>query len=102
MHTGRARARERAHRSKKQPLPAIRKTIPKHFQVTVVTALTLAIATAIGLHARLLFEYPVAVGLDGYYYVLQVKGILAKGHLKYPYGAPLVFYAMAFMAKMTG
>ena len=33
--------------------------------------------------AAALLKYPVAVGVDGYYYVLQVKQLLNTGHLHF-------------------
>lgn len=48
-----------------------------------------------------LFSSPAAVGLDGYYYVLQVDG-LSKGKLLYPAHAPLVFYYLTGLRFLTG
>ena len=41
--------------------------------------------------ASYLFSYPVAVGADGYYYVLQINELLKNHHLYYPSNTPLVF-----------
>lgn len=49
-----------------------------------------------------LLRYPVAVGFDGYYYVLQVQELLSRGQLYLPTGTPLVFYPLAALAALTG
>src|SRR5436190_1314 len=45
--------------------------------------------------ASMLFRYPVAVGADGYYYVLQVNELLNHGRLYFPSNTPLIFCALA-------
>lgn len=45
--------------------------------------------------AWLLFRHPVAAGVDGYYYVLQVESLHAAGRLFFPNRAPLVIYFLA-------
>ena len=49
-----------------------------------------------------LLRYPVAVGFDGYYYVLQVHELLSRGRLYFPTSTPLVFYPLAALAALTG
>src|SRR3712207_3880454 len=66
--------------------------------------LTLLAALALGLarDAYLLFSFPVAVGTDGYYYVLQVRELLTGGRLYFPSDTPLVFYILALLGGLTG
>jgi hypothetical protein len=52
--------------------------------------------------AALLLRHPVAVGTDGYYYVLQVNELLTHGRLYYPTNTPLVFYLLAGVNFLTG
>jgi hypothetical protein len=52
--------------------------------------------------AVLLLSHPVAVGTDGYYYVLQVNELLTRGRLYYPTNTPLVFYLLAGFNFLTG
>jgi len=49
----------------------------------------------------LLFSHPVAVGADGYYYVLQVNALLKTHHLYFPTYTPLVFYVLAGLSILT-
>ena len=49
----------------------------------------------------LLFSHPVAVGADGYYYVLQVDALLKTHHLYFPTYTPLVFYFLAGLSILT-
>jgi hypothetical protein len=48
---------------------------------------------------RFLGETPFPTGVDGYYYAIQVRALLAHGHLAYP-TAPLVLWLMALVAKL--
>jgi hypothetical protein len=52
--------------------------------------------------AVLLLRHPIAVGTDGYYYVLQVNELLTHGRLYYPTSTPLVFYLLAGVNLFTG
>ena len=51
--------------------------------------------------ASYLFSYPVAVGADGYYYVLQINELLKNHHLYYPSNTPLVFWILAALTFVT-
>jgi hypothetical protein len=51
--------------------------------------------------ASSLFSYPVAVGADGYYYVLQINQLLNNGHLYFGSYTPLVFYVLAGLSLLT-
>jgi hypothetical protein len=48
-----------------------------------------------------LFSYPVAVGADGYYYVLQINELLKSHHLFYPSNTPIVFWILAALTLVT-
>lgn len=50
--------------------------------------------------ALMLLRYPVAVGADGYYYVLQVNELLNHGRLYFPSNTPLIFYALAGLSSV--
>lgn len=43
---------------------------------------------------------PHPLGIDGYFYPIQVRSLLERGHLAYP-AAPLTFYLMAAVAAVT-
>src|ERR1041385_2276171 len=50
----------------------------------------------------LLLSYPVAAGLDGYYYVLQVDEFLKLGRFYFPSNTPFVFLFLAGIRLLTG
>ena len=50
--------------------------------------------------ASMLLRYPVAVGADGYYYVLQVYELLNHGRLYFPSNTPLMFYVLAALSSV--
>src|SRR5262249_30325893 len=52
--------------------------------------------------AALLFQTSVAVGTDGYYYVLQADQLLNQGHFFYSTNTPLILYAIAGTSALTG
>jgi hypothetical protein len=64
-------------------------------------ALTLVLIFATTRDASYLFSYPVAVGADGYYYVLQVGELLKSHRLYYASNSPLVFWALAALTTVT-
>ena len=51
--------------------------------------------------ASYLFSYPVAVGADGYYYVLQINELLKSHRLFYPSNTPIVFWILAALTLVT-
>ncbi len=51
--------------------------------------------------ASYLFSYPVAVGADGYYYILQINELLKNHHLYYPSNTPIVFWILAALTFVT-
>lgn len=44
---------------------------------------------------------PHPVGIDGYFYPIQIRALLETGHLAYP-ASPLTFWIMAAVAKLAG
>ena len=56
------------------------------------------LAAVIRLHALTASPYP--TGIDGYFYLIQVRSLLEDGHLYYP-SAPLVPWLMALAALVT-
>lgn len=52
--------------------------------------------------AALLLRHPVAVGTDGYYYVLQLDELRSSGRLYFPTSTPLVLYLLAGLSRLTG
>jgi hypothetical protein len=50
----------------------------------------------------LLWRTPFAVGVDGYYYVLQITQVAKTGHLFFPTRTPLMLYALAALAAVAG
>ncbi|HEY4240912.1 MAG TPA: glycosyltransferase family 39 protein [Kofleriaceae bacterium] len=50
---------------------------------------------------RLLGASPFPVGIDGYFYAIQEKALLAHGHLAYP-ASPLAFWLLAPFAAALG
>lgn len=67
-----------------------------------VAVLLAVLFLGVGRDAFVLLRYPVAVGIDGYYYVLQVHELLARGQLYFPTDTPLVFYVLAALAALAG
>lgn len=47
-----------------------------------------------------LTETPFPVGIDGYFYPLELRSLLATGHLQYP-ASPLTFWLLAPLAAIT-
>lgn len=50
----------------------------------------------------LLMRYDGPVGIDGYYYVIQVRSFLENGTFYYPTNTPFVLYIMSIVAKLSG
>ncbi|MFY1829261.1 hypothetical protein ACN47A_25310 [Myxococcus fulvus] len=55
---------------------------------------------AFAVRFRFLSETPYPVGVDGYYYAIQVRSLLESGHLFYP-ASPLVFWWMVPFTALT-
>src|SRR5690349_15033353 len=52
--------------------------------------------------AYILFSYPVAVGVNGYFYVLQINQVANSGHLFFPTHTPLPIYLLTALRFLTG
>lgn len=65
-------------------------------------ALFLLLAARAVLDAQLLFKYPVAIGYDGYYYVLQSVTLLNQGHFYFPTNTPFIFYVISVVNYLSG
>jgi hypothetical protein len=59
-------------------------------------------AGAITYDTWFLLRYPVALGIDGYYYVVQVNTILSQGHLYFPFESVPLHYLMALVSLLLG
>ena len=60
------------------------------------------LALAIICDTRLLTQYSVPVGIDGYYYIIQINELLTRGRLYFPSRTPLVFYVLAGLTYIFG
>jgi hypothetical protein len=67
-----------------------------------VTALAVLAVTALAIWRRwsLLADTPYPVGIDGYFYPIQLRALLERGELAYA-DFPLAFYALAPFAAAT-
>ena len=63
---------------------------------------TLSIGSfAVWRDCSLLFQTSAAIGIDGYYYVLQINSFLNSGHFYFPTNTPLVLYLLSALACFT-
>lgn len=69
-------------------------------RVAIAGALVAIVAFAFALRWRLLTYTPFPIGIDGYFYPVQLRSLLAHGHLAYP-ASPLAFWFMAPFAAVT-
>lgn len=67
----------------------------------LVATLVILLAGA-GFDAYILFRYDFAVGVDGYYYQLQIKSLLSQGRFYFPTRTPLVLYLLSGFSYLTG
>lgn len=58
------------------------------------------VAWSVWARYRFLASSPYPMGVDGYFYPIQLRSILEHGHLQYP-ASPLAFYLMAPLAWLT-
>jgi len=54
------------------------------------------------LDQAILFRTDVGVGIDGYYYILQVRTFLAHGSFYFPNHSPLILYLFSFLSLILG
>lgn len=74
----------------------------RHWAAILVAAAVAALVVFAYLHrVRFLNGSPYPVGIDGYYYPVQVRSLLERGHLYYP-SAPLVLWLMTPVSALTG
>jgi hypothetical protein len=66
------------------------------------TALVVSLIVSAGRDAALLFRYPVAAGIDGYYYVLQINQFTRISRFHFTVLTPLILYALTAFAHLTG
>jgi hypothetical protein len=67
-----------------------------------VVYVILILSLAVFLDARLLFQSPYGVGVDGYYYVLQIDSLLNQGSFYFPSPTPIVLYFLSGLAYLLG
>lgn len=70
-------------------------------RVAIAAALVAIVAYSFYLRWRLLTFTPFPIGIDGYFYPVQLRSLLAHGHLAYP-ASPLAFWFMAPFAAIAG
>lgn len=63
--------------------------------------LTLLLILGFSFFTYILTRYPLIYGVDGPYYLIQVKSLLEKGQLKYG-DPPVAFYIFAFFTLLSG
>jgi hypothetical protein len=63
--------------------------------------LLVILAAVAGREAALLWRYPVAVGIDGYYYVLQINHLGETGRVYFSTLTPLVIYLLTGLTHLT-
>jgi hypothetical protein len=68
--------------------------------VAVAGALVALVAWSFWQRWRLLTASPFPLGVDGYFYPLELRALLSRGELAYP-ASPLVFYLLAPLAAAT-
>lgn len=78
-------------------LPGLRRWLRWEYLV-----LLLILSGGIVYDLTVLTRSPVAVGIDGYYYVLQVDTFRNSGHFYYPTKTPLVLYFLSFFSLLIG
>src|SRR4051812_173269 len=68
--------------------------------VAVIGALTALVAWSCWQRWQVLAASPFPLGVDGYYYPIQLRALLDHGSLQYP-SSPLAFYLLAPFAALT-
>ncbi|HEY6173455.1 MAG TPA: hypothetical protein VIX73_03385 [Kofleriaceae bacterium] len=68
--------------------------------VAVAAALVALVAWSFWQRWMLLTASPFPLGVDGYFYPIQLRALLAHGELAYP-ASPLAFYLLAPFAAAT-
>ncbi|MEO8843791.1 MAG: hypothetical protein ABI591_06710 [Kofleriaceae bacterium] len=73
---------------------------PSPLGSAIVLGLAAIVALAAWQHVHVLGASPFPIGVDGYFYPIQVRSILEHGVLRYP-ASPVTFYWMAPFAAAT-
>ncbi len=68
--------------------------------IAIAAALAALVAMSFWTRWAILTESPFPVGIDGYFYPIQLRSLLAHGSLAYP-ASPLGFWLMAPLAAIT-
>lgn len=63
--------------------------------------ITIVLAGSFIVNSVLLFKYDFPLGIDGYYYLVQVKSLLSEGSLYYPTNFPAVLYLAAGISRLV-
>ncbi len=69
-------------------------------RIALACAVAAIAAYSFALRWRILGATPFPTGIDGYFYPVQLRSLLAHGHLQYP-ASPLAFWVMAPFAALT-
>lgn len=72
----------------------------RHRRLSCVAALLLLTGYSAWVRWQILAASPYPLGVDGYFYPIQLRSLLEHGHLYYP-TSPLAFWLMAPMAALT-
>lgn len=73
------------------------KSIVKHQQVF----LSLIVIFGFGFYLYILTRHPLIYGIDGPYYLIQVRSLLESWHLEYG-DPPLAFFIFTFFTLLSG
>jgi len=71
------------------------------FKVVAIAALLIILVAAVVRHALLLSQHNVPVGIDGYYYVLQIDALKKNHRLYFPSHTPFVLYFLTAIGYFT-
>ena len=63
--------------------------------------LPLVLILGFGFYLYILTRHPLIYGIDGPYYLIQVRSLLESGHLKYG-DPPLAFFIFTFFTLLSG
>jgi hypothetical protein len=72
-----------------------------NFKLVAIAALLIVLITGAIRDARLLSQYNVPVGIDGYYYVLQIDALKNNRRLYFPSHTPVVLYFLTVISYFT-
>jgi hypothetical protein len=69
-----------------------------NWKVLAISVLLIILVAGVVRDAQLLFRHDVAVGIDGYYYVLQIDSLKHNHRLYFSTRTPLVLYFLTFIS----